>query len=340
MKWLIVVLMLVGCMSPVMRFGEGKTAKEAQHDTLSDLVPTPLATEGRWKGQIMDAKIRVYADDQYRAQNLNWRQTFAGRLQYANAVLGPSFGVRLVPEYREWDRHAPAATLAEDIEQLVELDRGDDVFTVIGLTSSLSLVSATFEQLGYASTPGRHMMLRGYADVEERKAFSQAFPDLPADEREHALEARRQHKTTALLLHELGHNLGAGHEDASDMLMSANYSIRVAGFSTDAYPLVQRSIDQRLGRATPDYVPEARMAAAPAPPKRRATMQIVMLQSGVMIEGKLVDDGSLDMKFSTQAALDAETELLISKEKGVLSSAVIKLIDRAKAQGLKNITFR
>src|SRR5687768_1790648 len=103
MKWLLVVG-LVGCMSPVMHFGEGKSAKQAQHDTLSThFFPAPLATEGPWRGPIKDAKIRVYAADAYRAQNRNWRGTFDEGLEYANAVLGPNFGVRLVADYREWN---------------------------------------------------------------------------------------------------------------------------------------------------------------------------------------------------------------------------------------------
>jgi hypothetical protein len=325
-------------MSPVVHFGEGKTRKEAQHDLLGDQVPATLSTEGRWKGEIRDAKVRIYADDQYRAQNLNWKQTFEGPLQRANAVLGPGFGLRLVAEYRDWDRHAPAATLDEDLAELARLDRGDDVFTIIGLTSSRGLVSATFDAIGYASIGGKHMMLRGYADVEERAAFARAFPDLPADEREAAHDARRRHKTTAVLLHELGHNMGADHEVASDTLMNATYSKDAAGFSPEAHVLLQRSIDQRLGRATGDGAqPTVAKAAAPKPHTR---LNVVILESGVMFDGKPVDDGAINGALSLQAAQDPETELVISKEKTVPTSALIKLIDRAKAQGLKNFTMK
>ncbi|HEY5947802.1 MAG TPA: matrixin family metalloprotease [Kofleriaceae bacterium] len=348
MKWLMVVV-LAGCISPVMTFGGGKSAKQAQHDTLnSHLLPSQLSTEGRWRGPVKDAKIRVYADDQYRAQNLNWREAFEARLDYANAVLGPNFGVRLVADYREWNHHSPGASLAEDLEQLHQLDSGDDVLTVIGLTSSLSLVSATFEQLGYANVPGRHMMLRGYADVEERKAFARAFPDLSADERENALEARRQHKTAAVLLHELAHNLGADHEEIEDTLMNPTYSEHAAEFSTGAHATMQRHLDQRIGRSPTEMAPITAMAAsapaasAPAAPPANLhpKMQIVMLAKGVMVDGKLVDDGTLDTAFSKQAAADSETQLVISKEKGVPSASVVKLIDRAKTSGLKNITFQ
>ena len=336
--------MMSGClMTPVMHFGSGKSAKEAQHDTLnSHLLPAQLAVEGAWKGEVKTATIRVYADDQYRAQNVRWKQTFDEVLEYANAVLVANFGVRLVAEYREWEHQAPAATLDEDLQELQQLDAGDDVLSVIGLTSSLGLVSATFDQIGYASVPGRHMMLRGYADVEERRAFAQAFPDLSQAERDNALVARRQHKTTSVLLHELAHNMGVDHDPAEDQLMSPVYSVHAADFGADAHRTILHALDQRLGRASSDdHVPVTASAkAAPAKPTTHPKMEIVLLAKGVMIDGKLVDDDSINVAFSMQAAEDLETEIVISKEKSVPSSKLIDLIDRAKAQGLKNVTFK
>lgn len=247
-RWLL-VLVLIGCVSPVKPSGGRTSAKRAQREQLHELLPVALSTEGPWRGPIVDAKIRVYADDEFRTQNLDWHRTFDETLEYANAVLGPSFGVRLVPDYREWEHHAPGNSLEDDLKELERLDDGGDALTVVGLTSSLSLVSATFEQLGYADVPGRHMMLRGYADLVERNAFKDAFPDLSRDERERAHDARRRHKVAALLLHELGHNLGAPHESADDTLMSPNYSRTAAAFSAEAHATIQRTLDQRLGRS-------------------------------------------------------------------------------------------
>lgn len=147
------VLVLVGCVSPVMHFGAGKSATQAQHDTLNELTPGRLAMAKRWQGPVAEAKIRVYADDDYRAQNHKWQQAFDERLDYANGVLAANFGVRLVADYREWDHHASGETLTEHLAQLQELDAGNDVLVVVGLTSSQSLVSATFEELGPRRSP-------------------------------------------------------------------------------------------------------------------------------------------------------------------------------------------
>lgn len=214
LKWG-VLLFLVGCIvSPVMRFGGGKSAPQAQHETLGKFTPGRLSFEPRWKGPVAEAKIRVYADDEYRAQNRKWQEAFDELLEYVNAVLRANFGVRLTAEYRPWNHHAPGATLEEHLAQLRELDAGGDVLTVVGLTSSLSLASATFEQLGYASISGRHMVVRGYADLAERSAYQRAFSELSADELENAFDVMRRHKTASIFLHELGHNLGAEHDAA------------------------------------------------------------------------------------------------------------------------------
>ena len=83
-------------------------------------------------------------------------------------------------------------------------------------------------RIGVASMPGNHMMLRGYADVEERAMFERYFKKLSAEERASMYAARRRHKTTSLLLHELAHNLGAPHSVVADTLMYPIYSDRSA----------------------------------------------------------------------------------------------------------------
>ncbi len=326
------LLLACSCFSPVIHFGEGKSAKEAQHDRLRELTPPVLSQDRRWTAEVRVAKIRVWADDEYRAQNLTWQRGFGEQLEYANAVLEPTFGVRLVAEYQAWEHHAPGSTLAEDLQALAAVDRGDGVLSVVGLTSALGLASATFDELGYASLPGRYIMLRGYADLEERKGFTRAFPDLEADERESALEARRRHKTTAVFLHELGHNLGAPHDEAPDTLMNAIYSEHSAGFTDRTRELVARELDRRLGGGA---------GAAPvAVPARHLALVIAIATSGeITIDGEPVADVELDAKLKAIYQADHEAELTVELAHGAPRALLVGIFDHAKAVGLKRLSI-
>lgn len=198
----------------------------------------------------------------------------------------------------------------------------------------------TFDLLGFADVPGHHVMLRGYADLEERKGFARAFPDLASDERDNALEARRRHKTAAVLLHELAHNLGAPHEGTADTLMNAAYSEHAAAFSSDAHAIIQRTLDQRLGRETTAAPPVETAAAAPPPVlKVHKTVMVHVMADGVTVDDKPETDGELGMVFSGDAALDKDTEVIVHKDKGVPSAKLVEIIDRAKAAGLTKFTI-
>jgi hypothetical protein len=327
MKRVAMLLALCSCMSPVMHFGSGKSAHEAQHDVLTEFLPPQLAMEPHWTGDVRTAKIRVYADDDYRAQNMRWQQTFGEQLDYANAVLEPVLGLHLVAEYREWDFRAIAgSSLADNLEALRQRDPGDDVLSVVGLISSLSLVSASFEQLGLASMPGHHVIVRGYADLEERNAFTRAFPDLSGDERESALEARRRHKTTVVLLHELAHNLGADHDPEPDTLMNATYSDHAVAFTDRARQTVLATLDDRL---------HPHVAAPPMLPAPRELHPTLTIQIGD--DGKVVDAATLDDRMRDALARDPDIEVIVEAGKQTPYPAVVKLIDRARAAGLHKI---
>lgn len=243
----VAVVLASGCLiSPVIPIGGGKPSKQIQHEGLDKLFPVQLTAPTQWKGEVRAAKLRVWADDAYRAQNVRWQHGFDEQLDYANQVLIPMLGVRLEADYRSWERHAPDGTLADALEALAKNDPGDDVVWVLGLTSSLSLVSGTFNQLGIANLGERHLVVRGHADLEERKAFERAFPDINQDKREAVLDARRRHKTTAVLLHELAHSLGALHETEPGWIMNPIYSHLAASISDRNRDLMLLTLDDRL----------------------------------------------------------------------------------------------
>jgi len=341
MKWC-VGLVLCSCISPVMKFGEGKSAKQAQHDTLNEFIPSTLDTSRAYGGAVRNAKVIVYADDEYRAQNLHWEQTFGDQLDRANAVLEPQFGLHLVADYHVWNHHAPGHALDEDLDDLRALDDGRSTFAVIGLTSSLGLVSATFELLGVATIGGNHVMLRGFADLEERKEFERVFPDLSPDERARAYETRRRHKTAAILLHELGHNLGMNHEEVEDTLMSPRYSDHSTGFSVPAHATIQKTLDQRLGGVRQEAPAPATATTDPPVPDpatvhRKLVIHVTATQ--ILIDGRPRDQSDLSIAFSGEAALDPETEVVVQKDKGVATARVTDIVDRAKAAGMKRVSI-
>jgi predicted Zn-dependent protease len=324
--------------SPVMHFGEGKSARESQHDIATEHVaPSSFERSHDWDGRISSARIRVWADDAYRAQNLHWQQTFEDELEHANEVLGGMFGVRLVAELRSWSRAAPAATLEDTLRALAELDPGDDVLTVVGLTSSTAIVAATFEQIGVAEVGGHHLVLRGYADLEERKTFDRLFTELRPEERELLYQARRRHKTTGLLLHELGHNLGAGHVPDEDTLMHASYSEHAATFDPHSRAVILAGVDRWLRRgqsAAADPAPAAADPAPAAPPAGKAATLVIDLDATgkASANGTPVDDARLDALF---AGPERPGEVVVRWGRNTPPEARNAVIGRAQAAGCR-----
>jgi hypothetical protein len=338
------MMMMCGCISPVMHFGGGKTAREAQQEEYGRVTPASFSGHQEWTGEVSTAKIRVWADDAYRAQNLHWQQTLQDQLVAVNEVLAATFGVRLVADYRVWQRHAPGASLEDSIAALAQIDGGGDVLSVVGMTSSISLVSATFEQLGFASLGGRHMVIRGYADVEERKLFEAAFTELRAEERDLLYQSRRRHKTTAILLHELGHNLGADHVSTEDTLMHDTYSERSSAFDPHSHELILATLDSRLrrGHAT---APAAQPAGPEAPARVAASKphpQLVVTVDDAgqhSVGGHTIDDAALDGLLRLCFTDDPATQIVLKVGKHTPHAAVVDLINRGKAIGLQQFAL-
>lgn len=355
MRVMVMVMALVtGCIgvSPVMTFGSGKTPQQAQRQTMSDFTPTRIVVTEKWNGEVAAKRVRVWADVQYRAQNVKWQQTFDATLEMANLVLEPLYGLKLVADYRTWDRHAPASTLADDLAALTAHDAGTDVFAVIGLTSSLPLVSATFDELGIAHINANHLVVRGYADLEERKLYADVFADLLPAEREMALAQRREHKTAIVLLHELGHNFGFEHDGAGDQIMSAGYSVKAVRFSPASREAIRQGIDVRLGRGTTSVaqaprepMPVARemapapVAAAPVAPAAGPLVLHVTWTGDVFRGNKGLTDADVDAVLAETFTLGAATEVVIKRAKKAPSKIVQRIVQRASAVGLTKVSI-
>lgn len=348
-------------MTPVMHFGEGKSAKQAQRDTMTELGPARLVTGEKWKGEVTTKKVRVWADNEYRAQNVHWQETFDESLELTNLVISEAFGVKLVADYHVWERSVPGATLTDSINALIERDAGDDVFAVIGLTSSLPLVSATFDQLGLAMVGGRHIMVRGYADLEERKMYANAFPDLRAEERELALEHLRHHKSAVVLLHELGHVLGVEHEIEETSIMNASYSNKATTFTPAARKVMLASVDERLhrGGATrvaavvtpspavaapppsqpkPDVQPPAPSPSTPVVHHAPVIIRVTKKREAI-VDGKPLAADALSERLKAVHAEDPTTKIIIKEDRHVPTGVVGDLLDVLRGAGFEKVEF-
>jgi len=331
---LLASLALAGCiLSPVMRFGGGKTGKDAQYDQAIKLAPPALGVDEEYEGDVRTVKLRVWADDEFRAQNVRWQQTFGEWLDHANEIVASQFGVRFEAEYKSWNyRPTPGDTLETTLAALQALDPGTDVFGVVGLTSSLRLVEGNFEHLGVGSLPGKHMMLRGFQDHGEREAFDKMFKDLGENQRDSLYRARKRHKTVALFLHELGHNLGAPHRPQTDTLMAPIYSVKASTFDEARRETIQLTLDRRLGRAT---------KAKPVPKSGEHPSLVIVLDDtgNRIVGGNILDEATLDGLLKLHYTDDRETSVTIKAGQATPTTAIASVVDHVKAAGLQRISI-
>jgi predicted Zn-dependent protease len=222
-----------------------------QRKQLTRAMPMALETTQPWEKDPRPLRVRVWVDDDFRAQNIHWKAQLEEQFDEANQFLAPALGVRLdIVAYKPWEARSTDRSVGEILDALELLDNGDDVTWVIGYGSSLSNVSTNFDQIGIARPLGKHLVVRGYADVSERRNFTEAFPDTSTEEREVVHQARRRHKQTVVLIHELMHTLGAIHELDEGWLMHASYNIHMRQLSDRSRELAQIVIDERLKPAS------------------------------------------------------------------------------------------
>lgn len=244
---LVAVTSLTACMTPPITIGKNVDQKRVQRQSLAAITPAPLESSKPWKGEPRVLKVRVYVDEDFRAQTLRWKRQIEEQFDDANQFLVPALGIRLdVVSYAPWAQRSASASMESLLDALERHDQGDDVAWVVGYVSSLSIASMSFEQLGVAHLLGKHVVIRGYAESGEKKLLAEAFPKVPAVERENAHEQRRRHKQTVILIHEIAHSLGAIHENDEGWIMHASYAVAMSQFSDRSRELMQIAIDERL----------------------------------------------------------------------------------------------
>lgn len=239
--------------------------RHAQQSALEHARPAELKATPAVETEIPPARaervlrVRAHATARYAAEVVDWPRQLAQTLEAASEVLGPTLGVRLslagtAPWATRGGEEDPRALL----DELQALDDGKDVDRVIGLLGSVPRAELSFHQLGMARLPGKHLVMRAMNDLREMEGIEQAFPLLGAAERRELYRSRKRHKTTACLLHELGHTLGVPHEVEVTSLMGKRYDAKVNRFSDAAAALMRLSLARH---ADPGAQPEAAFAA-------------------------------------------------------------------------------
>ncbi|MFN2546912.1 MAG: hypothetical protein ABR567_05745 [Myxococcales bacterium] len=239
------ILLLAGCSIP--------NPWQAQHSYAESLKPAEVkpSAETPPPAHIRIFKVRAWADRDYQAQTPRWEQSIAEQIDRANQILTAQFGVRFeLDAVRSWNRTGSSASLTGPLDQLIALDKGDDVDWVIGFVSSLDVFSAAQEQLGMGPYFGRHFVLRGMFSAAETDEINRALYLLSEKERTELARERRQHKQTAVLLHEWAHTMGAFHERSPQWLMSPIYDKSQSAFSPESARIVGLGLEYRKSPAS------------------------------------------------------------------------------------------
>lgn len=225
----------------------GCGGSKVQKRRIELLAPTRLApAEVAHKEAVRTARLRAYATRPYQAQNLRWREDFSEDIDLVNQYLIPAFGLRLeIVAFESWPYEGDGESLGAMIEALEAVDPARDVDWVIGLASAMSSTTDSFHQLGIAHVLGRHLVMRGFEDLDTERDL-QAI-DEPA--RSRLREARRQHRQATVFLHEWAHTLGAMHVGQVESIMMPGYSRKITGFGEQVEALIRTMLPVRLAPA-------------------------------------------------------------------------------------------
>jgi len=185
-------------------------------------------------------RLRVHVGPAYRQHNAQWRTHVADQVERANAILKQSLGIELsVVSVQAWEPESSLEDLYPRLDELAAHDDGRDADWVLGLVGSMPLATNSFRQLGAARVLGKHLVMRDMDSYHERQSIAEL--DTLDDRAQRDLyRGRRRHKETTILLHELGHTLGAMHMDSELAFMNPGYSNRMRVFADGNLTLMRR----------------------------------------------------------------------------------------------------
>jgi TonB family protein len=238
--WAAVALFLAAC--PARRFD--------QRDWARVLRPAPIATRlSADRAGLSVLTVRAYASPEYRSHDPAWRERIGDQVRRASAVVEEQFAVRLELEsVRPWERRHEDAGLRSAAEALRALDPAAEVDWVVGFVgASPESPSTVYDRIGLARAFGRHFVLRAMQSRRDLARIDSWYDQLPEADRAAIAREEREHRETAMFLHEWAHTLGAVHECDGKWFMSERYQLVSAEFSPESARLARVGLRWRDG---------------------------------------------------------------------------------------------
>jgi hypothetical protein len=99
---------------------------------------------------------------------------------------------------------------------------------------------------------GKYIALRAITNAQEYEAIERGLDEISQDERDRLRRARLSHKLAAVVLHEVGHTLGALHEKDADSLMYPEYSPERQALTADARDVMRFTLERRTAQGALD----------------------------------------------------------------------------------------
>jgi len=257
--WVVLMLLLCGCFDS--QWGETKRAQArgAAAANPSQINRVALADE---EGKAITVpthsyRVRAYVSQRYRGQTVDWNHTLRSTIDDGNQVLVPGVGVRLqVVSADPWEP-SNEDDLESVLTQLEKEHPADDCDWVVAMVSALPITTSSFHKQGLARVLGKHIVLRGVGVLGERDQIDRAFDQLDESSRARLAKQRMAHRAETVLLHEIGHTLGAIHETSAESLMFHSYDHRMSGYTGRSLSIMTAGVRDR-NATSPEEHEEAR----------------------------------------------------------------------------------
>ncbi len=240
---LVLVLMLAvglgGCGTP----SDGSADKGNSFGVLGQGAAPQQTPEDEGAQQMPLIRVRVWADQRYRAQDERWEERFRRQLEAVNARVQEDFKVRFeAVEFRTWTRQNLETSLEAALLELEGKDDAEGVGRVVGLLGPLDDFSVDHSALGIARPLGAHMLVRGLMPLAEREYLADETFSLDDAAREAFVAERLAHKESTIFLHQWARSLGALQAVSRAGLMYPTYEGTTQAFESGNKQLMLLSL--------------------------------------------------------------------------------------------------